>query len=149
MDKPIAPTAEEGAYAGDLSPRDTWDMLQNQKAASLIDVRTDAECAYVGLPVLDDLGKDVKIISWTLFPGGNKNPYFVTELNSAAPDKDADLFFLCRSGVRSRFAAALATEIGYRNSYNILEGFEGDKDENGHRGSVNGWKVAGLPWKQG
>jgi len=42
----------------------------------------------------------------------------------------------------------MVSEIGFTEAYNILEGFEGDKDENGHRGNVSGWKAAGLPWMQ-
>ena len=62
--------------------------------------------------------------------------------------KDAMVMFLCRSGARSHAAAAAASQIGYANSYNILQGFEGDKDAHGHRASVGGWQVAGLPWVQ-
>jgi len=57
--------------------------------------------------------------------------------------------FLCRSGARSHQAAQAAMQAGYANAYNILEGFEGDKDANGHRNTVGGWRFAGLPWIQG
>ncbi len=149
MIKPKPPSANEGAYAGDITPQETWNMLESQPGASLVDVRTDAEMLYVGMPVLDALGKDIKMVPWVLFPGGRDNPEFIVQLNTAVPDRDGQVLFLCRSGVRSRFAAALATDVGYKGCYNILEGFEGDKDAAGHRGLVNGWKVAGLPWKQG
>ena len=149
MNKPKPPSAEEGAYAGDATPRETWEVLESQIGANLVDVRTDAEMIYVGMPVLESLEKDGKMIPWVLFPGGDTNSEFIAHLNMAVPDTEGQVFFLCRAGVRSRFAAALATKLGYQNCYNILEGFEGDKDSAGHRGLVNGWKVAGLPWKQG
>ena len=77
------------------------------------------------------------------------NPEFQTEITAACPDKEAKLLFLCRSGVRSIDAAISATEAGYKNAYNILEGFEGDQDDQGHRGRLGGWRFSGLPWKQG
>ena len=149
MNEPKPPRAEDGAYAGDTTPRQTWAVLKGNVSAVLVDVRTDAEMDYVGLPELDTLGKKTKVASWVLFPGGKKNPEFTAHLEAVAPDKNAPVYFLCRSGVRSRFAAAAATQAGYADCYNILEGFEGDKDDVGHRGNVGGWKFAGLPWKQG
>ena len=148
-EKPKLPSAEDGAYLGDASAKDTWEMLAAEPAATLVDVRTDAEFSYVGVPDLVALGKETKFVSWVLFPGGNANPGFIVQLRATAPDPSAPVLFLCRSGVRSRFAAAAATAAGYQRCYNILEGFEGDKDAAGHRGTVGGWKVAGLPWKQG
>ncbi|MBT6094080.1 MAG: rhodanese-like domain-containing protein [Rhodospirillaceae bacterium] len=149
MNKPKLPSAEDGAYSGDLSPQQTWETLQSASNALLVDVRTDAEFSYVGVPDLAELGAEPKFVNWIVFPTGNANPDFLTQLNAAAPDTDAKVMFLCRSGVRSRFAAAAATQAGYTDCYNILEGFEGDKDTAGHRGTIGGWKVAGLPWKQG
>jgi rhodanese-related sulfurtransferase len=148
-DKPKPPRAEDGAYSGDMTPADTWKTLSSDAAAVLVDVRTDAEFAYVGVPDLASIGKETKFVSWVLFPGGNANPQFLEQLRAAAPDTKAPILFLCRSGVRSRYAAAAAIQGGYQDCYNILEGFEGDKDAAGHRGTVGGWKVAGLPWKQG
>ncbi len=149
MTKPKLPSAEDGAYVGDLSPKETWDALQSVSGAVLVDVRTDAEFSYVGVPDLAELGTEAKFVNWIVFPTGNANPDFLSQLQAAAPDKGAKVMFLCRSGVRSRFAAAAATQAGYADCYNILEGFEGDKDTAGHRGTIGGWKVAGLPWKQG
>ncbi len=149
MNKPKPPRAEDGAYAGDVTPKDTWELLAAEPLATLVDVRTDAEFSYVGLPDLTSLGKETRRVSWVLFPAGDANPDFLGQLRAAQPDPTAPVLFLCRSGVRSRFAAAAATAAGYGRCYNILEGFEGDKDPAGHRGTVGGWKVAGLPWTQG
>ncbi|MEQ8228117.1 MAG: rhodanese-like domain-containing protein [Rhodospirillales bacterium] len=135
-------------YAGDISPKDAWDVLEKDPKAVLVDVRTHAEWAYVGLPDVSGLGKDLKMISWVLFPKGEVNPEFTDDLIDQVPDKDATVLFLCRSGVRSIAAAKAATEAGFAKSYNVLEGFEGDKDPANHRGTVGGWKVKGLPWVQ-
>lgn len=148
MSEPQLPSSEKGDYKGDLDPRQSWQVLQQQPGAVLIDVRTDAEFAYVGVPDISSLGKDVKFVPWILFPDNKLNPDFLKQCTSVAPDHDSPVLFLCRSGVRSRFAAAAATRAGYRECYNILEGFEGDKDNNGHRNSIGGWRVAGLPWIQ-
>ena len=149
MSKPKPPKAEDGAYAGDLTPKETWAALKSEAGAVLVDVRTDAEFSYVGVPDLETLGQETKFVSWVIFPKNDRNPDFLDQLAAAAPDKSAKVMFLCRSGVRSRFAAKTATDAGYQDCYNILEGFEGDKDTAGHRGTIGGWKVAGLPWKQG
>ncbi len=149
MSNPQLPCAKEGAYEGDLEPRECWEFLENDANAVLIDVRTDAEFAYVGVPDLTCLGKDTKFISWVLFPKNEANPRFLEQLTDIASDLDTNILFLCRSGVRSRFAAAAATKAGYSHCYNILEGFEGDRDLAGHRGTIGGWKMARLPWIQG
>ena len=138
----------DGSYAGDISPKEAWDILEKDPKAVLVDVRTHAEWAYVGLPDVSSLGKDLKMISWVLFPKGDINTEFVDDLEDQVPDQDATVLFLCRSGVRSIAAAQAATQAGYAKSFNILTGFEGDKDDAQHRGTVGGWKVAGLPWVQ-
>ena len=135
-------------YAGDISPKDAWDVLEKDPKAVLVDVRTHAEWAYVGLPEVSSLGKDLLMISWMLFPKGEVNSEFTDDLIDQVPDKNATILFLCRSGVRSIAAAKAATEAGFAKSYNVLEGFEGDKDPASHRGTVGGWKVKGLPWVQ-
>lgn len=139
----------ESAYAGDIPPEEAWRILEQDRRARLVDVRTDAEFAYVGNPDLTPLGKEVVRVSWKLFPEMAANPDFVSEVADRVPEKDAPLLFLCRSGQRSASAAAAMTAAGYGPCYNIATGFEGDKDAAGHRGTVNGWKVAGLPWTQG
>ena len=139
----------EETYAGDLSARKAWDLLSENPKAQLVDVRTDAEFAYVGSPDLSSLGKEVLAVQWKIFPDMDINPEFVDQVSSSGVDKDAPLLFLCRSGVRSLGAAEAMTAAGFRECYNVAGGFEGDRDAEGHRGTVTGWKVDGLPWRQG
>jgi rhodanese-related sulfurtransferase len=129
-------------YAGALTPREAFQLLELDPTSRLVDVRTRAEWEWVGRP------PGAELIEWNRWPGGERNPEFEQTLLRRVPDKTAPVLFLCRSGGRSHHAAARATELGYRLAFNILEGFEGDKDDRGHRGTVGGWKVAGLPWVQ-
>ncbi|MEI9887937.1 MAG: rhodanese-like domain-containing protein [Rhizomicrobium sp.] len=136
-------------YAGDLSVQDAWELLQSDPRARLIDVRTRPEWNFVGLPDLSGLGRDVALIEWQVFPTMQVNPAFAEQAAAAAgPDKSAPVLFLCRSGARSRSAAIALTEAGYARAYNVAGGFEGDLDGERHRGTRNGWKASGLPWKQ-
>ncbi len=135
------------SYAGDLSPKQAWDILAEDPDAVLVDVRTRAEWSYVGVPELSELGKDVILIEWVSFPDGRRNPDFVAQLRDAGVTDDNQVLFLCRSGQRSVGAAQTATADGVAKAYNISEGFEGATDSNGHRGVV-GWKAQGLPWRQ-
>jgi len=137
------------AYAGDLNPASTWRELSGDPTACLIDVRTNAEWAYVGLPDLEPIGRQVLCISWKLFPDNAANAAFVDQVRAAGVAPGQRIFLICRSGQRSRDAAIALTASGFETCYNVAEGFEGDRDSAGHRGSVNGWKVAGLPWRQG
>jgi len=136
-------------YAGDIAPNACWEMLRDNADAQIIDVRTDAEFAYVGVPDLSSLGKELYKVCWKVFPAMEINPTFETEILALGCTNDQPMLFLCRSGVRSRHAAAAITSIGFSHCYNITEGFEGDQDADKHRGSINGWKVRGLPWIQG
>ena len=136
-------------YAGDVTPKQAWDILENDNNSVLIDCRTDAEWSYVGAPNLSQISKNPINISWKVFPEMQINHEFQTEIGIVCPDRETKLLFLCRSGVRSIDAAISATEAGYTNAYNILEGFEGDQDNQGHRGRLGGWRFSGLPWKQG
>ena len=126
-------------YAGDLTPEMAWQWAQDGRAV-LVDVRTDAEREWVGF-VPGALG-----LAWKQWPGMALNPHFDEGVRQAAASGQA-LLMLCRSGVRSIAAAQRATELGAR-AYNVLEGFEGDHDPDGHRGRVGGWRLRGLPWKQ-
>ncbi len=135
-------------YAGDLTPEETWEILKNEESAVLIDVRTAAEWNYVGVADLSSLSKEQLTISWVTFPGNQKNENFVTEVESVCLDKEAKVISICRSGVRSIATSKTLTEAGYTQAYNVLEGFEGNKNDDEHRGNVGGWKVRGLPWKQ-
>lgn len=136
-------------YAGDLDPKAAWKMLESEPAAVLIDVRTLAEWQYVGVPDLSPLDRKAAFVEWQRFPDGSPNPEFVEQVTRIVPDPEVPVLFLCRSGVRSMHAAIALTEAGYARCYNVAEGFEGDKDTTLHRGTVGGWKVAGLPWQQG
>jgi rhodanese-related sulfurtransferase len=135
-------------YAGDIDPSTAWKILSEQKDAVLIDVRTRAEWNYVGLPDLDGLGKKVAMIQWQDYPSMQPNPQFVAELTAALPDRTAPLLFLCRSGARSAAAAKALTAAGYSSCFNVAEGFEGPLNADAKRGTVGGWKAAGLPWRQ-
>jgi len=135
-------------YAGDLSPQQTWALLNDEQDAVLIDVRTDAEFAYVGEPDLGSMKNTTHKVCWKIFPDMKRNPHFEDAVRDVMNDQDTPILFLCRSGVRSAAAAKTMTALGFKRCYNIAEGFEGDKDEHGHRGSINGWKVRGLPWVQ-
>lgn len=136
-------------YAGDVSVTAAWDLLQKEPTSQLVDVRTTAEWNFVGLPDLSGLGRQVHCIEWQQFPGGSANAQFVAQASAAlGGDKTIPVLFLCRSGARSRAAAMAMTEAGYTKAYNIAGGFEGDLDGQRHRGKTNGWKAAGLPWKQ-
>jgi rhodanese-related sulfurtransferase len=130
-------------YAGAVTPSEAYELIQNDPNVKLIDVRTDAERDWVGRVAVPQ--EQHAAVQWNLYPGATPNPAFLEQLAQAA-NKDNVLLFLCRSGVRSRHAAKLATEQGYANCFDILEGFEGDKDAQGHRKTVGGWCKAGLPW---
>ena len=135
-------------YAGDLDPVDTYRLLEKDPDAVLVDVRTRAEWAYVGLPDLGALGRGVVRVEWESFPDHAPNPGFLDDLRRAGVRPDVPVAFICRSGVRSRSAAQAATAAGYTAAYNVADGFEGRPDADGHRGTTSGWKAAGLPWRQ-
>ena len=137
------------SYAGDVTPSEAWEFLESEPAATLVDVRTDAEWSYVGGPDLSSLDKKPILIGWQLFPSMAANPSFVEEVERQGVSKEAPILLLCRSGARSKAAAQALTARGYRACYNIADGFEGPHDGARHRGTVAGWKASGLPWRQG
>jgi rhodanese-related sulfurtransferase len=132
----------------DVSAQQAWDALIGDKEAHLVDCRTDAEWQYVGIPDLRRAGKQAVLVSWQYFPSGNVNAAFVDELRDAGVEPGHKVFFLCRSGVRSLAAAQAAQAEGYAQVFNLVDGFEGPHDAEGHRGGVSGWKAEGLPWRQ-
>ncbi|HET8880387.1 MAG TPA: rhodanese-like domain-containing protein [Arthrobacter sp.] len=127
------------SYAGDLTPRQAWARLE--AGAVLVDVRTEAEWAQIGVPVTAAAGQNSLFIQWNQ-AGGIPNPLFLEELQQRSP-AGAELLFLCRSGARSVAAATAAAAAGF-TAYNVLEGFEGEPDAAGAR-VINGWKNRGLP----
>lgn len=135
--------ADQLPYYGAVTPQEAYALIQSDPRVKLIDVRTNAERDWVGR--VNIAPEQHGAVQWNLYPGGTPNPEFLNQLQQVA-GKDDVLLFLCRSGVRSRHAARTATEHGYQNCFDILEGFEGNKDDQGHRKTVSGWCKADLPW---
>ncbi len=108
----------------------------------LVDCRTEAEWTYVGVPSVEG----TVFVEWNR-QGGVRNTRFLDELREAGVHPETPVYFICRSGQRSRAAAVAATDAGFRAAYNVADGFEGPLDADGHRGA-EGWKAAGLPWRQ-
>jgi sulfur dioxygenase len=126
-------------YAGDVTPEQAAQWMADGRAV-LVDVRSDAEREWVGYV------PGAVALAWKQWPGMAMNPGFDEGLRAAVP-AGGKVVLLCRSGVRSIAAAKRATELGIE-AYNILEGFEGNPDADGHRGRTGGWRFRGLPWKQ-
>lgn len=132
----------------DISPEATWEALSQDPAAALIDVRTDAEWNFVGLPDLSQVGKQTVLIPWQVYPSMQVNGAFAEHLRKAGLTAESKLYFICRSGARSLAAGQAAQAAGFPNAFNVADGFEGPVDAEGHRGRLAGWKAAGLPWQQ-
>ena len=139
-------------YAGDLLAVDAYALLEGEPSAVLIDVRTNAEWAYVGTPDIHALGKAPLFLEWQSYPSMAVDPDFAARLeallSSAAVERGASLVFLCRSGARSRHAAIAMTSAGWGPCFNVSDGFEGPLDGSRRRGGAGGWKAGGLPWAQ-
>ena len=135
-------SAQPALYAGDVGCADAWEYLAHYPAV-LVDVRTSQEWGQVGVPDLGATPSKLVQISWKLSPSFHLNPDFAKLVESAAPDKDTPLFFLCKSGGRSLDAAIAMAEREYRHCFNIAHGFES------MHGAGSGWKAGGFPWKQG
>ena len=129
-------------------PQAVWDALRDDPQAQLVDVRTDAEWNFVGVPDLSEANKQPVLIPWQVFPGMQVNGAFLEQLKQAGLTADNKIYFLCRSGVRSLAAAQAAIDAGFPHAYNITDGFEGPPDGDGHRGELAGWKADALPWRQ-
>jgi rhodanese-related sulfurtransferase len=147
-------SAHSSSIVDELTPPDAHAELAADPGSVLVDVRTRAEWTFTGMPDLSAVGKDVMAVEWVSFPAMAPNPRFYDEvLAQAGGTLPGRLFFICRSGARSMAAArAVAAESAARGQpvhcTNVAEGFEGDLDGGGHRGTRNGWKVHGLPWRQ-
>lgn len=138
----------------EVSPEECWDSLKKSKQAVLIDVRTEAEWAFVGIPDLSEIGHEMHCIEWQGYPQMTPNPQFADLVLEALDTATvSEIFFLCRSGARSLKAAHAVHETFHRRGQpvrcvNVAEGFEGDLSSLKHRGGLNGWKARGLPWAQ-
>jgi len=126
-------------YAGDVSPQLACAWWQAGDAV-LVDIRSDAEREWVGFV------PGALALVWKQWPGMVMNPTFDQDLLAAVP-ADKKVVLLCRSGIRSIAAARRAGELGLE-AYNILEGFEGNPDQQAQRGHTGGWRYHGLPWRQ-
>jgi rhodanese-related sulfurtransferase len=134
-----APFSPADGYAGDVTPEQAAQWMAGGEAV-MVDVRSDAEREWVGYV------PGAVALAWKQWPGMAMNPGFDEGLRAAVP-AGGKVVLLCRSGVRSIAAAKRATELGIE-AYNILEGFEGNPDADGHRGRTGGWRFRGLHWKQ-
>ena len=132
----------------DIPPQTAWEALASDPNAALVDVRTDAEWSFVGLPDLTALGKQVVLIPWQLYPSMQVNGGFAEHLRKAGLTPEHRIYFICRSGARSLAAGQAAQAAGFPHAFNLADGFEGPVDAEGHRGTVAGWKASGLPWRQ-
>ena len=127
-------------YAGEVTLEETY-RLFSAYGAKIIDVRSRFEYETIGhIP-------GTALVSWKHWPSGETNADFLPELHAQCAADDIVLF-LCRSGIRSHATAKVAAATGFRQAFNILEGFEGDLDQHGQRGNIGGWRKAGLPWIQ-
>ncbi len=133
-------------YAGDVGPAEAYAAVRSQAAARLVDCRTRAEWQYVGVPEVE--GDRPVFVEWQRPPDGARNAGFLEDLADAGVDPQAPVYFLCRSGARSRAAAIAATAAGYAAAFNVAGGFEGPAGPDRHRGTVAGWKFENLPWSQ-
>jgi rhodanese-related sulfurtransferase len=128
------------AYRGAVKPDEAWTLLQGEPRARLLDIRSKEEWNLVGrIPGAIE-------IELKRFPAWVDNPDFLPKAKQALSPDDLVLL-ICRSGARSHKAAEQLTEDGYKNCFNVLEGFEGERNEKSQR-LVNGWRVRGLPWSQ-
>lgn len=128
-------------YLGALTPQEAHTILTLAPQAKLVDVRARAEWDLTG--VIPGAAQ----IEWQMYPGWHPNPYFMQQFKQMV-DPESLVMFICRSGGRSHKAAEAATQAGYTECYNVIEGFEGDRNKESQQRNLNGWKKAGLPWVQ-
>ena len=129
----------------ELDPQAAHELLASEPEARLIDVRSRVEFEFVGHPI------GAVHVPWKEFPDWSENPAFVDEVKTTLGDAltaDTPLLLICRSGARSMSAARALADAGFTRLYNVAEGFEGDLDDNKHRGNINGWRQRDLPWEQ-
>jgi len=142
------------SLVSEILPQAAWKILSNDSAALMIDVRTRPELGFVGGPDLSEASHEIVQIEWLAYPDMSLNPAFVrTLMDGIDGNTPSHLLFICRSGARSLNAAyavadALSAEGLDVPCINVVNGFEGDCDAQGRRGTLNGWKASGLPWRQ-
>jgi rhodanese-related sulfurtransferase len=143
---------EGEARIDSITVEEAWARLEREADSILIDVRTAAEWAFVGVPELSSIGKRPVLVQWQQFPDNRLNTAFVERVTEAlvaiGASKDSELLFICRSGSRSLKAARAMASAGHTRCCNVAEGFEGPLDADSHRGRLSGWKAKGLPWAQ-
>ena len=128
----------------ELTAREAWERLRADERVVLLDVRSEPEWDFVGVPLADNYHQ----VCWRHYPEMRVNPDFLVEVEASGIDRDAPVLLLCKSGVRSREAGEFLLSNGFSQCYNIVDGFEGERNDNGHRCRIDGWVAAGLPWIQ-
>jgi rhodanese-related sulfurtransferase len=145
--------ASDVVVIDDVGVKDVWERLSADPASVLVDVRTRAEWSFVGVPDLAAIGRKPMLIEYQGFPDSQVDPQFADKLGNALEaagvTRDSEIFFICRSGGRSKAAAKAMAARGYTRCRNVADGFEGPLDPHRHRGRLGGWKAADLPWAQG
>ncbi len=136
-------------YAGEVTPEEAWRLLNEDPNAVLVDVRTQPEWMFVGVPDLSGVAAELVVVEWQVFPAMRENPNFAEEVAARGVTPEATAIFICRSGNRSADTARVMTAAGVERCYNLIDGFEGGLDSNRQRGTLGGWKAKGLPWVQG
>jgi len=133
----------------DISPTLAWEQLKTDSTSRLVDVRTQPEWTYVGVPDLTETGNTIVLLSWQIYPSNARNEAFAEQLSAQGISPETPLYLLCRSGVRSKAAGEFLANLGFKHCFNVQDGFEGPADQSRHRGTNAGWKASGLPWIQG
>ncbi len=131
-----------------IKSKAAFTILCQDKDSFLIDVRTNEELTFVGVVQDKEFKNKMISIQWLTYPHMEENPEFLNQLEDIVKNKEAKIFFICRTGARSNNAAQFCQNIGYKNCFNIINGFEGDLNGQGQRGLVNGWKASNLLWRQ-
>ncbi|MDH5710945.1 MAG: rhodanese-like domain-containing protein [Gammaproteobacteria bacterium] len=132
-----------------ISPKEAWQICQQDSRALLVDIRSSMEYLFVGHPV------GAIHVPWIDEPEWVINPNFVTEIRklmlggiSGDSGNNVPIILICRSGKRSKDAGMKLIEADFTNVYHVGEGFEGDLDEHHHRSTIGGWRYHNLPWEQ-
>lgn len=139
----------DAGYAGEVTPEEAWHLLSEDPNAVLVDVRTQPELMFVGVPDLGGVAAELVLVEWQVFPAMSEDPDFAEKVATRGVTPDKTAIFICRSGNRSAAAACAMTAAGVARCYNLIDGFEGGLDGERHRGARGGWKAMGLPWVQG